>query len=567
MRTVPAWLGPVSVGAGGLLLSTVATVMVWPVTRHDGWFTDLSTHGIGALVTVMGTVVWLRGRGRVGKLITFIGITYYIQDLRVSDDAVVFAVGFCLAYLWYGGLAHLALALPNGELSGRIVRIVVAVSYFASVGTQVVRFVVDRPHPPWAYGIPQVNTFWAKFGSVVQGALAVVVIVLIIRNWLMSSKVRRRQSGASWGALVLIGGLVITRSTVSTMAAPFTVQLVAALAFSTTLVGLVVTTVFVRSAVGRSTHGKVANLLLELDVDAPPRSEAMRLRQALAKVLDDPSLTIHYPVADVPPASGTGRTTAYLQRHGELFAVIEYDEALREQDRAVRAAVAMAGLALENAHLYERSQQQLEQIRASRLRLAQASFEERRRIQRNLHDGAQQQMFAILVMLDEVRHHLRRPGATADAAVTVGRAHAELVRAIQTVRDLTRDIYPTDLVEHGLATAIEALADLAPLAVTVRVEPSRWPRHIEITAYFLIAEALVNVYKHAAADEAVVTAHQVRGELVVEVADDGRGGATMTGRGLSGLHDRVAAVGGALTIDSEAGDGTRLMARLPVGEP
>jgi len=130
-------------------------------------------------------------------------------------------------------------------------------------------------------------------------------------------------------------------------------------------------------------------------------------------------------------------------------------------------------------------------------------------------------MFAILVMLDEVRHQLRRP-AVANAAATVGRAHAELIRAIQTVRDLTQDIYPTDLVEHGLTTAIEALADLAPLSVTVRIEPSRWPRHIEITAYFLIAEALVNVYKHAAADEAVVTAHQVHGELLVEVADNGR---------------------------------------------
>jgi hypothetical protein len=90
-------------------------MMVWPVTRHDGWFADLSVHGLGALVTVMGTVVWLRGQARVGKLVTFIGITYYIQDLRVSEDAFVFAVGFCLAYLWYGGLAHLALALPYGK--------------------------------------------------------------------------------------------------------------------------------------------------------------------------------------------------------------------------------------------------------------------------------------------------------------------------------------------------------------------------------------------------------------------------------------------------------------------
>lgn len=201
MKTTPTWLVPATVSVACLLFSAVATTVAWPVTRHDGWFADMVVHGLGALLTVLGTAVWLRGPVRLGKLITFVGGTYYIQDLRASDDVVVFAVGFCLAYLWYAGIAHLALALPYGELPGRVDRRVVVVCYVASIGTQVIRFVVDQPHPPWGYGIPQVNTLCARLGSVAQGALAVVVILLVIRNWLISSRVRAGspgRTGAGW---------------------------------------------------------------------------------------------------------------------------------------------------------------------------------------------------------------------------------------------------------------------------------------------------------------------------------------------------------------------------------
>jgi signal transduction histidine kinase len=145
-------------------------------------------------------------------------------------------------------------------------------------------------------------------------------------------------------------------------------------------------------------------------------------------------------------------------------------------------------------------------------------------------------------------------------------ASTQIRDAIGELRELGRGILPAVLMHNGLAAAVETLAALAPLPVTACVEPSRYPAAAEATAYFVIAEALANVARHADASRAEVTARRVGGQLVVEITDDGIGGAPAHGgNGLTGLADRVAALGGRLTVTSPAGRGTSIRAELPCG--
>jgi signal transduction histidine kinase len=208
---------------------------------------------------------------------------------------------------------------------------------------------------------------------------------------------------------------------------------------------------------------------------------------------------------------------------------------------------------------------QIEQIRTSQLRIVTAALEERRRIQSDLHDGAQQKLFAVLGWLDAAKHALITTDGHDSAKHAVDRAHSQLKDAIKTVRELTQGIYPAALVEHGLAPAVEGLADISRIPVSFDIPSRRWPEHVEAGAYFVVAEAMANTYKHAGATRVDIKVQSKSDRVLVDVADDGRGGADIrTGTGLRGLQDRVAAVGGKLTITSVPGRGTRISAIIPL---
>jgi PAS domain S-box-containing protein len=190
-----------------------------------------------------------------------------------------------------------------------------------------------------------------------------------------------------------------------------------------------------------------------------------------------------------------------------------------------------------------------EEIAASRARIVAAAAEERRRLVRDIHDGAQQRLISLLLRLER--------GETGEAA-------AEARRAIEELRALAAGIHPAVLTDRGLAAALEDLTADAPLPVELDVAEDRFPPDVEAAAYFVVAEALANVAKHAGATYARVTARATDdGGLRMTIADDGRGGADPSrGTGLRGLSDRVAALGGALRIESGAG-GTTITATLP----
>ncbi len=265
------------------------------------------------------------------------------------------------------------------------------------------------------------------------------------------------------------------------------------------------------------------------------------------------------------PAWADGRAVTRITGDGVPLAMLALDPELAEQRELIDAVAAVARLALENERLHAEVLAQLEEVRASRVRLVDAADAERRRVERNLHDGAQQRLVALSLVLGQAQTQLN--GADSELARTLAEATDELQLALAELRELARGIHPTLLTEDGLVAAAESLAERSPIPVVVSSNlTGRFPPHIEATGYFVVAEALANVARHAGASQAMVSFAAADGLLRVEVHDDGRGGADPSaGSGLRGLEDRVVALGGTLSIDSAPEMGTRVVAVLPCG--
>jgi signal transduction histidine kinase len=290
----------------------------------------------------------------------------------------------------------------------------------------------------------------------------------------------------------------------------------------------------------------------------PHETPPVVLQRALADAVGDPTLVLHYTDdggsffdvhgRPVTPRPSPGRALTRVHRDGAMVAVVEHDETLAEQRRVVDVALDIAGLTIANSapapHVAARQ-------------LPEAAFDERHRIQRDLHDGPQQQLFGAMLLLD-----MARTGSIpADSALH--RAHQLIGQAVAALRELTQGIYPETLVEHGLAAAVAQLGALSPVPVLADIPADRWPPDLELTAYFLVTEAVANVYKHADASAVMVTVRENQGTLVLEVRDNGTGG---TGEPRA-LRLRAASIGGSVAVSSEPGRGTTVSARLPIGVP
>jgi signal transduction histidine kinase len=254
-----------------------------------------------------------------------------------------------------------------------------------------------------------------------------------------------------------------------------------------------------------------------------------------------------------------------VTRDGEPLAAIIYDAALVDERQVLEAAGAAAALALENERLGAELRARVEELERSRERIIAVGLEERRKLERNLHDGAQQRLVALALGMRLARDRLARDPDGArelldEALVELDSARAEL-------RELARGIHPAVLSDRGLPAALQALASRVPIPVDLVETPSeRLPARVEIASYYVIAEALTNVAKYAHAGSAQVRVRQLNGSVSVEITDDGVGGADPAhGSGLRGLADRVAALDGRLEIISRAGQGTTVKAQIPCG--
>ena len=309
----------------------------------------------------------------------------------------------------------------------------------------------------------------------------------------------------------------------------------------------------------------------------PRVTAAGPVREILAASLGDRSVTVAYWLPDrgafvdesghrvEMPAPGSGRTWTAVERDGRPVAAIVHDAALDTSRELVHAAAAASSLAIDNERLKADLRARLEELRVSRLRIVEAADAARRRIERDLHDGAQQQLVALAIEL----RLLRRRIADEDTGAAIEDLSRRLGEALEELRELARGIHPAVLTDRGLGPALAGLADRVPIDVDLDVGvDGRMPPAIEAAAYFLVAEGLTNVVKYAGATQATVTVRHEDGQLVVTVADDGRGGADPeAGSGLRGLQDRLSAVDGTLIVDSPPGGGTELQGRLPCAAP
>ncbi|MEV6639180.1 sensor histidine kinase [Amycolatopsis sp. NPDC051371] len=300
------------------------------------------------------------------------------------------------------------------------------------------------------------------------------------------------------------------------------------------------------------------------------------LRGALAKALGDPDLEVGYATTSdtgsytdldgrpVPlPGAGAGRSVSVVERDGRRVAVLVYDRSLDDDPELVDAVTAAATIALENQHLHTEARRRLAEVEHSRERIIAAGDAERRRIERNLHDGAQQGLVTLAMQLSLIQRQIRSDPADAEQLVTS--ASDQLAQSLAELRELARGIHPAAL-DQGLDVALEALATRSAVPTTVACEPGpRLPQPIEFAAYFVASEALANAAKHARAGVVTVRLRRAGPKAVIEIADDGVGGVDpAAGSGLRGLTDRVEALRGQLTVVSPAGGGTVVRAELPV---
>ncbi len=252
-----------------------------------------------------------------------------------------------------------------------------------------------------------------------------------------------------------------------------------------------------------------------------------------------------------------------LEYEGQPLAALVHDPSLLDEPKLVRAAGAAARLALENARLHADIRAQLTNVQQSRVRIVQAADDERRRIERDLHDGAQQRLVALALELRTFQRHFDGP-ADADVDRVLAAAVGELQAAVTDLRELARGVHPAILTEEGLAAALESLSSRTAVPISLETFEGRLPPQVEATAYFVACEALANTLKYAHATSVRIAARRTNGTLVVEIEDDGVGGARIEeGGGLRGLADRVEALGGSLTVESAAAGGTRIVGEMP----
>ncbi len=299
------------------------------------------------------------------------------------------------------------------------------------------------------------------------------------------------------------------------------------------------------------------------------------LRNALARALNDPSLDLAYWLPDsechVDPQGSrinladfaSGRATSPVTLDGERVAVLVHDPLLLDEPELIEAVGAAAALALGKERLDAELRAKVGELRESRARLLSIELAERGRLERDLHDGAQQRLVSLALDLRLAQSAVFEDPEQAQRLLEG--AGEELEQALAELRELARGIHPAVLTDRGIDPAVETLANRAPMPVEV-VEKlgERVPKPVELAAYFVVSEALTNVAKYAHASRALIRVGRENGRLVVEVADDGIGGADPSrGTGLRGLEDRVLALGGRLDVTSPVGTGTRVIARIP----
>jgi signal transduction histidine kinase len=530
------------VGLAGVALGLTAEWVRfgWGDPRH--WIPDLA---VGWTFISCGLVAsGRRPESRTGPLLAATGFTWFVWNFASVGVAAVAWVAGHLVYLYRGPLVQLVVAYPSGRPGSRLVRGAVAVGYAAAVIT-----------PIWDSEAATI---------VLAGLLLGVCAREYVRSVGRARRARLVALQAAAGLSLVLAGTAAARLLLpqGEVSGPSLLVYEAALCVLAggLLAGLLVAP-WQRAA--------VADLVVELG-----EARSGTVRGQLSQALGDPSLAIGYWLPDragfvdaegrvlALPDAGSGRSVTLVEREGQPVAVLVHDPAVLADPGLVEAVTSAAQLAAANARLRAEVQARVVELAASRRRILAARDEERRRLERRLHEGAEARLGELAVTLR------RGQGSAAGEQTRDQIAHAEdqLGRTLEELRRLAQGLHPRVLAEHGLADALAALAKDFPVPVDLDVASPQLPQRVAAAAYFVCAEALTNTAKHAAAARVTVAVTSSDGRLRVEIADDGVGGADPAhGSGLRGLADRVETLGGTLRVQSTPGRGTRLAAEIPLG--
>jgi signal transduction histidine kinase len=514
----------ISYGSAGLTKATVDAAVGW---------------------VLIGGGLWAAARwscGRVGWMMAAAGFAWFLGNFENSSSAALSSFGTAALYLHRGPLVQLALTYLDGPTRWRAERALIAAAYVCAAVT--------------ALGRSSLATLALSLALVAVGATR------------PAGAVRRARAPTLLLALALAAPTLIRLVTTSSATSNDVTLLVyqaALLVFAVvTLAGL---------ARDAAAHAGVADLVVELG-DARP---SMSLRDALARALGDRSLEVAYWLPETRryvdergrtislPASDSPRAVTPVEHEGKRVAALVHDPSVLDDPRLVEAVSSAARLAVANGRLQAEVQAQLEELRGSRRRIFDAADTSRRGLEQRLHDGAERRLHSLAALVRATRTGPEAADANRVVRELLEEADDELRRAIADVGELARGIHPRVLSDLGLRAALTDLAERAPVAAQLEIADERFPEAVEAAAYFVCSEALTNVAKYAGASRVTLGVARRDGQLVVVIDDDGVGGADPArGSGLSGLADRVAALGGALAVASPVGGGTVVSAEIPL---
>ena len=520
-----------------------------------------------------GIVAWRRRPDSAfGPLMILAGFATQLSIMQWTSQPFLNTVGqlcdLLVAALWL----HVFLAYPSGRLTGRAERVVVVIAYVAAVGLQVVILMLGGFDDRHLLTVVERQTAAEAVQNVqllTLSALALIGVVLLWRRWRTLPQWQRRRpaqilincfslSLVMLAALLIAGAFQLPGFEILRLAT-YAAAGLAPLAF---LAGLLD---------ARLAKGGVGELLVQLRANPSPD-----LRELLAQALRDPTLSLIYWLpqygswADqdgnptMLPEPNSGRRVTLVKQNGEQIAALVYDATLGEEPELVAAVSAAAGIALENGRLEAELRARLQELHGSRTRVVEAQQNERRRLERDLHDGAQQRLVALALELGLLAEHGNNDPATQSR---LKKARSEVAQSLNELRDVARGLHPAVVSGHGLAVALESLAAVTPLEVHLKTDGlPRLPEQLEVAAYYVASESLTNAAKHAQASRVSVEVGVADDTLIVEIVDDGIGGAdSERGTGLRGLADRVETLNGRLRIWSAPGNGTRVRAEIPCG--
>jgi signal transduction histidine kinase len=488
---------------------------------------------VGLVLVTCGVVAWdRRDKSRVGPLMVLAGYTWFAGNLWTQ-----------LLYLHRGPLVHLHISYPTGRLRRRLAQLTVMAAYVDALVLTLAR------------------------NDVLTLVLASLVAGAALEGFLRTSGTARRAGIPALGA-ALAFATVLAFGAVERLAG-WDADRQALWAYDV-VIACVAIVLLVDLLRGRWAEAVVADLV----VDLGQRADTRTLRDELGRALGDRSLVLGYWLAEegryvddagLPvelPEPGAGRAVTPLARDGEPVAVLVHDEAVLEDQALVEAVASAARMAVSNARLQAEVRARVLELAASRRRIVDAADAQRRRLERELREGAERRLAEVASLLAGARQDARESAAlrVADVEEEVRAARAEL-------HDFAQGIHPSALTEGGLGAALTELVSRAGLPVELELSVGRLAPAVEAAVYFLCSEALANAAKHAEATKVKIDVTESGGRLRVEIVDDGVGGADPArGSGLRGLADRIEALDGRLSVESLPHHGSRLSAEIPVEE-